>query len=442
MPSLRTLKRRFFDGPALLNYPGRRERRWKPLAMHFSNWIYAFFVRRFTVAGGLLLAVTSVITGGGSASMLMPLFLFSILLTALFLANIAIGFLLRPKLTILRALPTSVMEGEKARIGYRIRNIGERPAWDVLVDHIPVNPLIRIPEGRPYLAELQPGEDAEMSAEFQVERRGVYHFPLPVADTAFPLGLWRWGNTGLPNPAVVVTPRFPRITNLPILSSDAWSDGRQLASAKPGQSLEFLGCREFRFGDSTRHLHPLSWARRGVPVVKEYANELGGDCGVFLDVFCSKLDAPWQGLKPESKRLSASVSLAAGICSQLTGRNCVIQLHFHEDTHEKEIPLVTRRDLETELPCLEALAAVQFLTDSPRELSDDELDVLSQTPSFYLLVHRWQDRHEALVDALQARRVTVYPILCSDTGQATCPDYVTQVSAAEVQSEEPLDLKP
>jgi len=53
---------------------------------------------------------------------------------------------------------------------------------------------------------------------------------------------------------------------------------------RPGQSEEFTSLREYHFGDGPNTIHWRSTARRGIPMVKEFREDLTTDVTIFLDM--------------------------------------------------------------------------------------------------------------------------------------------------------------
>lgn len=435
------LKRRFFDGPALLNYPGRRSRRWQPVLVHVGYWGYAFFVRHFTVAGGVLLALTWVVSAGAAASILMPLFLFSVLLLALFITDMALGWLRRPKLMIQRRLPGTLQVDEPGKVHYTVRNAGELAAWDVLVDHIPVPPAICFEEGRPVVAELGPGATEQFTTRLSVRKRGRYLLPLPVADSSFPFGLWRWGSTGEANQELLALPSYQPLRSLPLPREEAWSKNQDAASVRAGHSLEFLGCREFRFGDSMRHIHPRSWARRGTPVVKEFCEELGGNATLYLDVFAPAQSRFTQGALRVNETLEGAVSLAAAVGDYLLSHGATLDLYHWQHQSGNQVEWNSLRDLIALQAFLEALTDVQRLPARPDQTAEIEVHRLCETQCVFVVLTRWDEARQALLRDLAQRGGTIYACLVTKRPPAERPAWLQVLTPAEIASGDLLDLK-
>jgi uncharacterized protein (DUF58 family) len=120
--------------------------------------------------------------------------------------------------------------------------------------------------------------------------------------------------------------------------------GVALAS-KSGEAMDLLGVRPYRPGDPVRDLHARSWARTGIPVVREYQQEYFTRVGVVLD---SDIADP--------ERLEAAVELAAGVIAHLSrGEALVDVLVVGDRVHE----LTVGRSLGYLDQALDMLATVE-----------------------------------------------------------------------------------
>ncbi len=76
-----------------------------------------------------------------------------------------------------------------------------------------------------------------------------------------------------------------RFDELPLPMGRRYQPGGIPLASEVGDSLEFVGTREYREGDPLRKIHWRSWARRGEPVVKEYQEEYFSRIALVLDTF-------------------------------------------------------------------------------------------------------------------------------------------------------------
>ena len=437
--SLRRLHQAFFDGPAVLNYPGRSIRGYRSLNRVLSQWLHAFFVTRFTCAGGMLFLGTLIVGLGGMTTLLMPLYLLFVTLVMLFVINIIVGFATRPQLRMRRIMPNSITAGEPLRITYDVTNIGKQAAWEVQLDYIPMDAAVTFPDGRAMLAHLDEGESIRLTLPLQVNLRGRYLLPRPVADSAFPFGLWRWGCMGEANRPLLVLPRYTRLNRLTTPPSLQLESGNAALANRPGDSLEFMGCREFRFGDNPRFIHAPSWARLNQPVVKEFSDAFAGRATLFVDSFPGSSHLLRRRHCPQ---FEASMSLAAAIADYFASRHCALSLYAHHEDGRDSV-LQGEDDLNDLPAVLEQLAELKHHRNRafPR-FSDGERAALTHGTGLMLLLLGWDSRRRELVDSLRESGVDLRVIVVNVGAQAPEIDETIGIatSADDVLAGEARDL--
>ena len=285
----RDFEKKFFDGPAIYNYPGKRIEGYRSINLMIAQWIRAFSALYFTLAGRVLLIATGYILLNSMLTLLMPTYFLSITLFSLFIIDIVVGWILRPRLKVIRSIPELASANSNIQIGYTVTNISGFTCWDIYVDTIPFPGSIKFVRPRAFISMLLPGENVTLTNTINVSKRGCYRLPLPVADSSFPFGLWRWGSRGPANRQLLVYSSFTplRYIHLPVRQRSQ-SSGNMSFSSTTGQSIDFHGCRAFRYGDNPRYIHAPSWARLREPVVKEFTDENTRHIAIFIDTFSRK----------------------------------------------------------------------------------------------------------------------------------------------------------
>jgi uncharacterized protein (DUF58 family) len=184
---------------------------------------------------------------------------------------------------------------------------------------------------------------AKMRAKFV--GRGLHHLDPFTAAAVAPAGL-ACGPRRTSNAVKLhVVPRVANVVRLPVTIAARHQPGGVALASKSGEAMDLLGVRPYRPGDPVRDLHARSWARTGVPVVREYQQEYFTRVGVVLD---TDVDEP--------DRLEAAIELAAGVIAHLSrGEALVDVLVVGDAVHE----LTLGRSLGTLDQALELLATVE-----------------------------------------------------------------------------------
>lgn len=182
-----------------------------------------------------------------------------------------------------------------------------------------------------------------MKATFSA--RGLHHLDPFTASAVVPLGLACGPRRVTEAVKVHVVPRIANVTRLPPVVATRHQPGGVALASKSGESMDLHGVRPYRPGDPVRDLHARTWARTGVPVVREYQQEYFTRVGVVLDTDVEDPD-----------RLEAAIELAAGVIAFLSrGEALVDVLVVGDRVHE----LLLGRSLGYLDQALELLATVE-----------------------------------------------------------------------------------
>ncbi len=192
---------------------------------------------------------------------------------------------------------------------------------------------------------LRPGEKAEATMQARFVARGLHHLDSFTAARVAPLGLACGPRSASDGVKVYVVPRIANVTKLPLALASKHQPGGIALASKAGESMDLLGVRPYRPGDPVRDLHARTWARTGMPAVREYQQEYFTRVGVVLDTSTRDPDL-----------LEAAIELAAGVVAHLSRGEALIDvLVVGEDVHE----LTLGRSLGRLDQALELLAAVE-----------------------------------------------------------------------------------
>jgi len=174
----------------------------------------------------------------------------------------------------------AVFAGDPARFEVILRNERRGPRYDlgVLGGLEAAGPVALGPQDQEALGVLQP-----------TERRGYLQLAEVVVETRHPMGLFRAWSHVTCGARVLVYPRPAAQAPVP---QGAGGQGQRQGADRGEGSDDFLGPREYRHGDSPRHLDWKALARERGLVVKQFGGDLGQD--LWID---------WDGLRvPDAER--------------------------------------------------------------------------------------------------------------------------------------------
>jgi uncharacterized protein (DUF58 family) len=251
-------------------------------------------------------------------------------------------------------LPKRVTIGEEMRFAIVLRNDGarDRHALRVRGPFLPWDG--RWSSEPPRVRLLAAGATARVEIGCRFAARGEHHLDSFRAAALVPLGL----TLGRPVPTAgcrfLVIPKIARVERLTLPTGRRHQPGGVALASKTGESMDLLGVRPYRVGDPVRDLHAKSWARLGVPVVREYQEEYFSRIGVVVDTDVAAAEAA--GAKDPERLLEAAISLAAGVVAHLSRGEALIDLLVAGDrVHE----LTLGRSLGFLEQALDLLACVE-----------------------------------------------------------------------------------
>lgn len=368
IPSTKTGRDRFRRG--LLGALGR------PLARTYLA---------LSAEGRVLMAFWLLFSAAGAEVRATQIYLLWSGLTAALVASL----LLRPLFRLGRTAvtvehPDRVAVGEEMTVSLHLENPGPRDLTSIRVD----GPLLpwdgKYTAPAPGLPVLHAGGRATMQVKLRFIERGEHHLdPFHLARVV-PLGLSVGPTERTPGIRFLVVPRPARVERLDVPMSLRYQPGGVALASQTGEARELAGLRPYRPGDPVRDLCPRAWARRGVPVVREYQEEYFTRFGVVLDTDVGAASR---------RHLEAAIQLAAGVITHLARTEALVDLLVvGDDLHRMTVgrnlgfveqaldllavvqpggPFEGPRLLSTLAEHLERLSAVVFisLSDDPERLA-------------------------------------------------------------------------
>jgi len=262
--------------------------------------------------------------------------------------------------------------------------------------------LAVLPEER--ALETQAGRPARVHVALHPRRRGRYVLPrIGVASTDL-FGLVRSRAAWLPEQVLLAYPRYYTLDELPLPMGRRYQPGGIPLASEVGESLEFVGTREYREGDPLRKIHWRSWGRIGKPVVKEYQEEYFSRIALILDTFLPKKPRP-----RERERFEAAISMLASVAEHFSRSDEVVDiLAAGPDLYEVSTgrSLGTLDNVLDVLACLEPSAAPPFETIGP-----PLFERLERLTTVVAVMLEWDEAREAFLRRVRAMGVAVRVLL-------------------------------
>jgi len=252
--------------------------------------------------------------------------------------------------------------------------------------------------------DLVPDELGEVVAELRVARRGRYLLRGPTLRRTDPLRLATGRARSLPDQTLIAYPRFYSMDDFMVPIGRRYQPGGIPLSSSLGESIEFVGTRDYREGDPVKSIHWRSWAKRGKPVVKEYQEEYFCRIAIILDTFVRRRP------RPEDVRVfEAAISVVASIADFFSRSEYVVDiLAAGPDLYEVSAgrSLAYLENILDVLACLEPCPDPPFATIGPVLF-----EKLGQITTVVAVLQDWDDAREGFLRQVKALGTAVRVVI-------------------------------
>ena len=206
-----------------------------------------------------------------------------------------------------RNLDDALHEGDDIRIRLTLNNKGQLPASHLAL--IETCPLAEPDSEQHALRMFIPTLHESLNFEYEtpVYRRGLYNFPPIQMTSRAPFGFYERRGEQVVETSVLVYPELRKLSRLSLLDEQP---AAELTNPKVGIGSEVIGVRPYRAGDSPRHIHWRSVARRGQLISKEFAQETQPGVSLVLDRYCPLDPFPDTKHQPFEIAVKSAVSTA------------------------------------------------------------------------------------------------------------------------------------
>ena len=376
-------------------------------------WIWRVYTQRLTRVGHYFLAATFFFMAFGSLSLDQQWYVAFTYAFGLWAVALAAMFRQRPQVRLRATHAGRISAGETLPVEITLEALGRRGiGWTVLPDRLPPAVDSMPPEGIG-LPVLQPGETSQVRLGLLCRRRGAYRLRGFRVETSFPLGLMVAQRVFTEDRSLLVYPRFAPLARLDIPSGRRYQPGEVALASHLGDSLEFIGNRDYREGDPIRSIDWRATARLNRPVVREYREEYMLRAAVLLDT-----RAPAAPGLPTPPAFERAVSMAASVSDFMARSEYLVDLFAAgPDLHK----LTTGHGTAFLDDILDLLACVDATEDEDfAGLEQALLEYLSQITLVVCVLLDWDTVRQGFVERLRAQGAGVKVVIVRD-GSCTLP---------------------
>ncbi|MGJ8725044.1 MAG: DUF58 domain-containing protein [Roseibacillus sp.] len=251
--------------------------------------------------------------------------------------------------------------------------------------------------------QLPPGESGRALFHLTPQHRGILHLAELRVLLPDPFGLFqRCQRVSAPKDQIIILPKRYPISEFSLPGNAHLHMGGEAASNSIGQTGDFLHLRDYQSGDAMRSVDWKSWARTGVPVVREYEDNFFPHYGVILDTS-----------GPPGQRFEEAVSIASSFVASMDTQECLLDLIF---IGQKSYRITAGQGVARRSKLLEILATVQARTqtdfDALQALVSRESEHLT---ALLLIFPDWNEERRAFLNQLRSQGLQVTAFIIADS---------------------------
>lgn len=173
--------------------------------------------------------------------------------------------------------PAETEQGGEAFVDVRLSNTARGVRWSIVVADRHLEPA------EVFVPSVRPGERVELTTLRTPATRGeIVTRRLEVRSSA-PFGVAERRRRLEVDASTLVLPRVVPLGSMPFVDATVTNDTGIHPSPRRGHGPEYMGVREYRSGDSMRHVHWGLTARHGQVMVREFEQEQTRRLAVVID---------------------------------------------------------------------------------------------------------------------------------------------------------------
>ncbi len=279
------------------------------------RWIWTLWFRLLTPAGRYFFLATGLFFGYGVTSLDAQSFVPLAYALILWLAAFAMLRLSRPDLRLQTENVLRIAAGEELPVKIHILNPTAATSGAArVIGHLLPAEIDLIPPDGAAIPALNARQSADATLTLRPRNRGIYHLSGWRIESDFPFGVLNAGRVHEERAILTVYPRFEPLDRIAIPQGRRQQPGGVAYVANRGESIEYVGNREYRNGDNVRDIDWRATARLSRPIVREYREEFFLRAAIVLDTNVPRVSGQFAPARCEDFERAVSLCAACGDC--------------------------------------------------------------------------------------------------------------------------------
>lgn len=400
------LNRKLFDIPRLS--PAHDIARQGPFKLALVRGLWAFWFRSLAPGGRYFFLATLLffLYGGATleAGAFVPLGYALVVWGVAFAAR----WLERPRVELRARHFERIAAGQELAVQVDVKNVKSSAlAGARLIAHRLPDAIDTVGSEGVVLPMLESGEETQVQLELSPRRRGVYELHGFRVETAFPFGVLYAARAVEKQWRLLVYPKFEPLERFDLPQARRFQPGGVAFVAARGESVEFIGNRDYREGDQVRDIDWRATARLSRPIVREFREEYFLRAAVVLD---THVPVPSPATLADFER---AVSLCAACGDAMNRFDCLVDVLA---AGPNLYHLLAGGGLASLDQMLDILASVDSTEEAPWETLVPALEAnLEQISSVVCLFLDWDEARRDFADALAQGGAAVKIVVVRDS---------------------------
>lgn len=378
------------------------------------RWLWGLWARRLSSGGRYFLLATGLFFGYGTTSLEFQAFV--PLAYAFVVWFFALGAMLweKPRVSLHAAHAPRIAAGEELNVEIEVAGGSKSGGGEsAVIPHRLPSEIEVVPATGAPIPPLKTGQSARVTFRLKPEKRGVYALHGYRVETDFPFGLINASRVFGSEESLVVYPKFDPLDRMDLSMGRRYQPGGMAFVSSRGESVEYIGNRDYREGDAVRDIDWRATARLNRPIVREYREEYFLRAAVILDTHVPQIS-------PEKcADFERAVSLCAACGDYMNRADYLVDiLTAGPDLHH----LTAGRGLASLDQMLDILARVESNSQSPWEvLWPAVAENLERITSVICIFLDWDDERRAFATQLLEEGAAVKCVVVRDSDPTLDP---------------------
>ena len=275
------LNTKLFDIPRLS--PAHDVKRAGLFRSYILRWLWGLWNRTLAPGGRYFFLASGLFFGYGVTSLEFQSFVPLAYAVVIWVFAFATRWLEKPRVHLVVSHPERIAAGEKVTVNLQVSSAKRALSGAVAIAHRLPPEIDLVPEHGAAVSSTKRGETTHVLLELRPHQRGRYQLRGFRIETDYPFGLLTTAQTFERASKLLVYPRFDPLDRLDLPMGRRYQPGGVAFASARGESVEYIGNRDYREGDSVRDIDWRATARLNRPIVREFREEYFLRAAVILD---------------------------------------------------------------------------------------------------------------------------------------------------------------